>query len=992
MRRGRRGPPGDAGARVAAAPLDRGIVIALRRLPALVDRLLPAEGPDASIPQSGAVPRPPTAAITNELSGLFKRISDYFLQQSLGLTPEGGAAASAVLEDVAARAAWLRVVAAVVRWPLKTPTSGSGSNGSPGGGNAGGNAGGNGGGSGGNQGSRGGGDSNREGTALLAQEACGTTSVLLDLLSMKPPPSAAAPDFVRKLLRTQMLQCLARRFAEAAADTEALTAQQLQLTVDYASVLVSAVSTIAAFVTDSRPDQLSLLCFGRQLAEALLDSNVMEHLARLVVMLLPQQRAPAGHADTTRHMANFTFRVCQDILFLNGALEADGDEAACAALRQVLAGRCIRHVVLVHGVAALCAADGGPTYGLPGAVRRAAFGGCMVVTGQAHPEHALQLLPELVHAFQAVVPGDSSSMERTLVGARVAVSVLLRLAHLVIASSAGEWAAQQAGLRWMPLPAHPAGPRVVAPLVGVPDLVVKAFKLYDRLFRPLLSVEAHEWVAEVGTDCWRLVVAVMGDSFLHMASPKQLDWLGSHVLQDGGPPLLPGAPLPAMAPPAIAVAVAGGVLPCLERLLRRTAEEPGSPESVVVKAMLRCERSWQLWYLLLAYGEQRQAAALVVTMAKLLRHEGIQAVAEWSTLITDCAGSVLTCALRTPAAPEQEQALPEQLARMLMYAVCEWLPELSRIALQLMAAPVACGSTDELGRASNVLSPLLTWLPPLLLRRGVGGCGTTARTILAGATDAAGPASCTTGDVRLLLLEEIRVLPLLGAALRLSQHSTISFVLRLSLAESGCLAAVTWPEELWRAVGANAAGADDGGSAGTASDGGAAVAPPRQLSPPPPLCPSAWPPELVRALVPHLRKGGAEEVADGVLALAELLEVWAAAHSGDDGSGSSSSGGNQEAQLLGRLLTVMAWMHDGGAGRDRLLARLVRPAEARALLRICSYRGCIRFAGDSEAEARLQTCGKCGAAWYCCRACQLSHWREGGHKEACAGGSRPHSD
>ncbi|PNH05236.1 hypothetical protein TSOC_008516 [Tetrabaena socialis] len=838
-----------------------------------------------------------------------------YLEQFMDLSSEGATVASAVLEDGAARAAWLRVVAAAVRRPLTAPSSGSRSEGS---GSAGGSSSspgsrsssgsGNGGGNGRNQGSMGRGDSTPEATALLAQEACDTTSLLLYLLSRQPPPSAAALDFVWKLLRMQTLQCLARRFAEAAKAAGSLTAQQLELAARYGEVLSSTVNAVTTVSIVPGPDELPLLCLGRQLAEALLDSSVVEHLARLILLL--QQRAPTCGVDTTRRMAGLAFGVCQDISALLQDFEEGGDEAACAALRRVLWGRCVRHAVLVHGVAVLCVADGGPTYGLPDAVRQAAFSSCMEDAGQAQPEHPLQLQPALVHALKAVLYENEPL---TPVGTRVAVSVLLRFGRLVVASTAQSPSE------------HPS---------------------------------------------------------LHAAFLTARHALC--VLPSGGP-------LPSAAPPETAAALAGGILPCLERLLRRAGEEPSSPESDVVKAMLRCECTWQLWPLLLAYGEQRQAAALVATVGKLLRRVSTGAVSEWASPITDCAGSMLNRALENPAAPEQGQALPEQLARMLMYAVCEWLPALSHIALQLMAAAsMTLGSADEPARACNVLAPLLTWLPPLLLRcGGGGGGGAAAGKATAGVAEAAGPASCAAEDLRLLLLEEVRVVPLLGGALRLAQHSTVSSDLRLSLAESCCLVAAMWPEEVRRAVCANATRADDGSSGGTASDGAAAVAPPQPSPPPPPSFSSAWPPELLRALVPHLRKEGAEQRAEGVLALAQLLEAWAAAGSGD-GSSSSCCDNPQEAQACGRLMAVMAQMHD--TATDRLVANLVPPAEARTLLRTCSYRGCTRLAGDCEAEARLQACGRCGAAWYCCRECQLLHWREGGHKAACANGSRPRSD
>ncbi|PNH05228.1 hypothetical protein TSOC_008525 [Tetrabaena socialis] len=984
----RQDPPSDAGARVVAAPLDRGIVIALRRLPALADRLLPAEGPDASSRQTGGVPRP--AAVISELHELLTRVGVY-LQQFAEPSSEGVAAASAVLEDAAARSALLRVVAVAVRRLLTVPSSGSrsagscsagGSNGSPGSGNSR-----SGSGNGGDQGSRGRGDSTPEATALLARGACGTTGVLLQLLSMQAPPSAAAPEFVRKLLRMQTLQCLARRFAEAAAAAGSLTAQQLGLAARYAELLCSAISALRAFSSKSGPDQPPLVCLGRQLAEALLDSSVVEHLARLVLLLL-QQRAPTCGMDTTRRMARSTFGACTNIFTLHVAFKGNGDEAVSAALRQVLSGRCVRHAVLVHGVAALCAADGGPAYGLPDGVRQAAISGCVEEAGQAHPERPLQLHTAFTPALPAVLYKD---VPLTPVGTRVAVSVLLRFGRLVVASAGGEWASQQPGLRSVPLPAQPAGLQVVIPPTELPLCAMSILPLTLNLLGPLLVVGGPEWVAEAGADCWRLVAVFMSRSFLRWASPSQRVWLGTRPLLDGVMRFLPGKPLPSVTPPAIVALLAGGLLPCVERLLRRAGEEPLGPESDVVKGMHCCEHSWQLWCLLLAYGEPRQGAALVATVGKLLRRVGAGAMAEWASPVTNCAGNMLMRALATPAAPEQEQALPEQLARMLMRAACEWLPELSRIALQLMAAPVALGSAGEPTRACNVLAPLLTWLPLLLLRCGVGGGvgGAATSTATAGAADAAGPASCAADDLRLLLLEEVHAVPLLGGALRLAQHSTVSSALRLSLAESCCLVAAMWPEEVLRATCADAAGADNGGGAATASKGVAAVAPP-QLRPPPPPCSSAWPPELLRALVPHRRrkKGGKQQVADGVLALAELLEA------GDVGGGSSSSGGcnNQQARVRERLLAAVACMRGTDAVRERLVASLVAPVEARALLHTCSYRGCTRLAGDSEAEARLQACGRCGGAWYCCRAYQLSHWREGGHKETCADGSRPRSD
>jgi hypothetical protein len=58
-------------------------------------------------------------------------------------------------------------------------------------------------------------------------------------------------------------------------------------------------------------------------------------------------------------------------------------------------------------------------------------------------------------------------------------------------------------------------------------------------------------------------------------------------------------------------------------------------------------------------------------------------------------------------------------------------------------------------------------------------------------------------------------------------------------------------------------------------------------------------------------------------------------------------------------------------------------AEALALLRTCSYPACAVLSGNSEADAKLQACARCGAAWYCCKECQVAHWKAD-HKQACA--------
>jgi hypothetical protein len=36
-----------------------------------------------------------------------------------------------------------------------------------------------------------------------------------------------------------------------------------------------------------------------------------------------------------------------------------------------------------------------------------------------------------------------------------------------------------------------------------------------------------------------------------------------------------------------------------------------------------------------------------------------------------------------------------------------------------------------------------------------------------------------------------------------------------------------------------------------------------------------------------------------------------------------------------------------------------------------------------EIQPHLRCCARCRKAWYCSKACQKKHWKEGGHKEQC---------
>ncbi len=70
-----------------------------------------------------------------------------------------------------------------------------------------------------------------------------------------------------------------------------------------------------------------------------------------------------------------------------------------------------------------------------------------------------------------------------------------------------------------------------------------------------------------------------------------------------------------------------------------------------------------------------------------------------------------------------------------------------------------------------------------------------------------------------------------------------------------------------------------------------------------------------------------------------------------------------------------------------VVALLPPPCEAveAAGLSLCANPRCDRLEGDSEAGRPVLRCGGCRVVSYCCRECQAAHWKEGGHKEECKG-------
>ncbi|PNH03350.1 hypothetical protein TSOC_010567 [Tetrabaena socialis] len=491
-----------------------------------------------------------------------------------------------------------------------------------------------------------------------------------------------------------------------------------------------------------------------------------------------------------------------------------------------------------------------------------------------------------------------------------------------------------------------------------------------------------------------------------------------------------------------AAALAAGMLPCLERLLRRGGQAPGEAGEVpnLQLCLLLKAEVFDLESLapLLAYGEPRQAAALVATVRKLLACRAAPA-----SLRQLCAGDAVRgpgshpeavlLALRilevaqqwmlagaryavvwqVPIAPPEMRAAAvaavavgpgRQLALVVSRAASDWLPLLSRLFEAL--APLLLGTVPAdsglMHNAVTCLKPLLVWLP--LLAR----CG--------GVEQGTADVPATTSGWRRWLLEEMRVVPLLGTALgllpllllheqRAQETDCVGCEIALLLGESCCCVAAAFPDEVrsaalsaaaaeegvasggsgasrggglggrssgWRAGGLS--GARAGGSLSSSSNNSGSQSQPADWAGAAAASrPGGWRPSLLRALAAELRAHGRDAAHAAVAAaVADLAGKLEACRAGRSGLG----GGEAGAGWLGTPALVNAW-DEGASG-----LRVPPPAEGRALLRTCANPACDNLAGGSEAELPLRACGRCGAAWYRRRECQTAHWRAG-HREAC---------
>ncbi|KXZ49633.1 hypothetical protein GPECTOR_20g490 [Gonium pectorale] len=776
-----------------------------------------------------------------------------------------------------------------------------------------------------------------------------------------------------------------------------------------------------------------------ELAEALESSQVLEHAARVVLLALVRVSGPLSAACV--RVFRFFAAVHMNLasLAVDYCCSTDAATAATGArLRRALCGCCVTHAALCLGLSTLVSADGGSSYGLDEIVRipsvRAVAGECRGASSNSNSDTHYGEETLLAMALRLYLSSTTAPRPPARPCRRGAFYIALRAGRLDVASAAAAALASGGG---------PQPPPLAAPTRTTGHLATTAFEVAALQLYPPDPTEG--WSAatdsEAEVELWRL-----GVSALRWALPWAVEsWLRKHCrclreawsraeIGSGQPANQELLSLPQSPPRLVAAALAGGLLPCLEYLLRSAGRDPGGWQAAAV-GELAC--LGEHLAPLLAYGNAVEAAALVATLGKLLRRaqadprvmEGVWNFQGhvWQAILLTVYGlfavveaavnysrhrsapegvleapgpePVAAAADAVEAAPEPASPASQQLANLLSLAACHWLPPLSRLAQAALTPQPLCadpargaGSGDIGGggcgdasgispmTASLLVSATLSWVP--LLR---ACCGPQAAHRAPAPEGAGGSERDSCGDDggwRALLLEEVEAVPLVGVALEflpeleaagLSDCILLPLLKRLARC-SGHLAALQLADTA-RGAAADAAGPSSGRARGGADGAGRRSGSGEAGSSG--TGPGSRPPLPALPWQPELLRGlGAQLRAYELPEEAEAAEAVAEAM-GRWAGGKAEEGGREG----GGAVTVPETVVDPVL--LRLGSAMPPPAAARSLLRLCANPDCANLDGDSEAGLRLTPCTGCGKAAYCCRDCWMAHWRAG-HRAACA--------
>ncbi|KAG2498648.1 hypothetical protein HYH03_003394 [Edaphochlamys debaryana] len=532
------------------------------------------------------------------------------------------------------------------------------------------------------------------------------------------------------------------------------------------------------------------------------------------------------------------------------------------------------------------------------------------------------------------------------------------------------------------------------------------------------------WTSEVVADTWHLVGEAAEHVLPYMSKEdqrnlgKELSALLVTFFSASGSSCAAALPTPVAlplppAPALLAAALRGGALPLLERLLRRACVDPAGPESRALGGAAEGARlsdyPGECLVGLLAYGDVRQAAALVTTLGKVLRAKGCRSHGEGKLEVDNTLGAT------TPALEFAVLGTAGLLAAFRGSHLVDLLRSLA-------TADAICAGEGPASEASGGAAAGGSG------GRGGGDGAGSSSTGGDGTSGSGGGGSdahntpCGSGPTAqlgwMVALGLPAWLPPLSYMLQacLLQMATQANNARI-IAPTGKLVTVLvgFTEVVFALLELGYPAAPvDGRESGPspAADTSEAAAWARAVLAEVAVGPVFW---LAMKYLsrPADERGGLE---DGELRRAATVEVLIVSHAW-------LAAGLIDVYAIKKLLAAARALQRSGQAGDNecrlLVADVVEKAEARlaaasgagaggepaeaspaaaagwvavlpafpglpaaVVLPACAYPACASLAGDSEAGLKLQRCARCGLASYCCRECQTAHWRSG-HKEAC---------